>query len=100
MQHHWPTNPDASVGIRHVAALYDVSPKTIKRWVRIGRLPPSDEKKRYTWRAGAIIEFKRALELVRLVRRAARGQHLPKSGNNRTSLTEAEKEASQKKKRD
>ncbi len=79
----WPTNPDATVNIAQVREFYgNVSKRTIQRWIAIGRLPPSDDDKRYVWRAAAIVEYRKAWELVRLVRRAARRHNLRAGGHN------------------
>lgn len=79
----WPTNPDATVNIHQVRDLYgNVSVRTIKRYVKIGRLPPPDDEKRPTWRAGTVTEYRKAWEWVRLVRRAAKKQRLTASGQS------------------
>lgn len=101
----WPSNPESMVDIKQVASLYGITPKTVRRWVEIGRLPPPVSKGRWTWRAGAVNEFERALELVRLVRRGAkrssrRGQIGTPGGQIGTSDAEGRKPPSRKPKTD
>ena len=104
MSEFWPSNPDVSVTIAQVASLYGVSAKTIRRWVKTGKVLQPEHKGRMSWRAGDVLEYRRAWNMVAMNRKAAKslvaklGQTLSKSGRLGTSAPEAEKDASQKRK--
>lgn len=66
----WPTNPDATVTAKQVAALYAItSIKTLKKYIAEGRIPQPESHDRMTWRAGDVVEYRKAWNLVQTVMR-------------------------------
>lgn len=87
MAHHeWPSSPDASVSIHQVASLYDVTVKTARRWVAIGKIVQPEHEGRFSWRAGDVIEYRKAWRMVNINRKAARSvkKKRAKSGHPRS----------------
>lgn len=83
--HPWPSNPEESVSIQQVACLYGVTVKTVRRWVAIGKVIQPEHEGRFSWRAGDVVEYRRAWNVVVINRKAARfkkvkGKRIPKSG--------------------
>lgn len=103
----WPSNPEQSVDLTQVADLYGVTPRTVRRWVELGRLPKSETPGRFSWKAKSIIQFEEAYKLVRTVKLLATGVDLDcdihdvseeKVGHIGTNDSETEKASSQKRK--
>ena len=98
--HPWPTNPDSTVNAQQVAALYGVtSLKTIRRYIREGRIPPPETGDRITWRAGDVLEYRKAWNLVQMVTSAAKGNLVPSEGKMGTNADNGEKDPSGKRTR-
>ena len=91
MANEWPSSPDSSVTIGQVASLYGVNVKTIRRWVLVGKVLQPEHEGRFSWRAGDVIDYRKAWNMVMLNRKAARmpkkskGQTRAKSGQTRSN---------------
>ncbi len=97
----WPASPDATVNALQVAALYGVtSLKTIRRYIREGRIPPPESMDRMSWRAGDVLEYRKAWNLVQIVTSAAKGNLVPVEGKVGTSADITEKATRQRSKPD